>query len=294
MIAPGMQFQSFVAMLERTLNGADGVEIRSPMRLRDRDTGRLREHDVVIVRTTHHDQHLTAVECRDRSRNVTVNDVEAFANKCQRTGVHHGVIVAAHGFANTARVKARAQNISCVDLAEAERFPWVGSNVVTVRTLNFLASRCDLVLDDPNKTAKPPYQLLDASGEGIADSELYALIDESMTPEEREMPPSTPRSGWLVTDGGGMRVRDGGGRMFAVERLRLRYSFEFTETSGRFSLHAYRSGSSDLEIAFSQGGSADTALTMIKSDALVTGYITHPTSAKPWVKVGDLPARRTE
>ncbi|GAM99780.1 hypothetical protein U91I_03435 [alpha proteobacterium U9-1i] len=296
MARPGEQFQNFVAMLERTLNPIDGVEVHSPYHLRDRDTGELREHDVVIIRTTHHDRHLTAVECRDRSRKVTVNEVEGFANKCQHTGVHHGVIVAAKGFTKSARAKAAAQNISCVELAAAERFSWMGQNILTVRSFNFLEIRCDLVLDDPAKASKPPYQLIDAAGATLPDDTLMALIDEAMPDDEREAPANTPRHGSLDAEVRGYRVRDGEGQFYEVQRIRLRYTLQIAETSAPFSLHTYTSGSSNLDIAHGDGGTGQEAasITMIGSESGVTGFVRHPTAIKPWIKVGDLPAKKLD
>jgi hypothetical protein len=64
------------------------------------------------------------MECRDRSREIGVPDVEAFKKKCERTGVHRGVIVSASGFAKTALAKAESMDIGCMALEDAERFNW--------------------------------------------------------------------------------------------------------------------------------------------------------------------------
>jgi hypothetical protein len=83
---------------------------------------------------------------------------------------------------------------------------------------------------------------------------------------------------------------------FAVREVNLRYTFQLTETSAPFSLHTYSGASSDLEIAFSQGGdnSGAASVTLISSDSGVTGVVNHPTATKPWIKVGDLPAHRLD
>lgn len=108
-------------MLERAFGREKGVTIHSPHRLRDKDTGKLREHDVVIVRKSHHGETLTAVECKDRGRPVGVDFVEQFSKKNEKTGIHHGIIVSATGFAETAKTKAKALNITCMTLWS---WPW--------------------------------------------------------------------------------------------------------------------------------------------------------------------------
>ena len=99
----GKRLERVVAMLEGIFAGANATIEAPCRRLVDRDTGRLREHDVVITWDHGHHRIITAVECRDRSRPVGVPAIEAFADKCARTGVQSGVVVSAAGFANTAR-----------------------------------------------------------------------------------------------------------------------------------------------------------------------------------------------
>jgi hypothetical protein len=52
---------------DRASNHDSNVLVESPKRLRDKDTGRLREHDVVLIFTQRHHEILMALECRDRS-----------------------------------------------------------------------------------------------------------------------------------------------------------------------------------------------------------------------------------
>ena len=90
----------------------------------DKDTGRQREHDVVLTFSLGHHTLVMALECRDRSRKVGVPDLEAFRNKCDRTGVHRAIVVSATGFTRTALAKAEALEIGCLGLEEADRFNW--------------------------------------------------------------------------------------------------------------------------------------------------------------------------
>jgi hypothetical protein len=79
---------------------------------------------VVVTFALQHHSIVLALECRDRSRKVGVPEVEAFRNKCDRTGVHRAVIVSASGFTTTAIKKAEALEIGCLGLEDADRFDW--------------------------------------------------------------------------------------------------------------------------------------------------------------------------
>ena len=134
----GEALERLIASLERTLADKQNVTVESPKRLTDKITGKLREHDVILAVNQGHHVFLIAIECRDLSRPITVNQVEGFWKKCQDTGVGQGVIVSAAGFYNTAKTKADHLGIRCLDLEEVESFDWLlapGINVVTKRLL---------------------------------------------------------------------------------------------------------------------------------------------------------------
>jgi hypothetical protein len=121
----GRSLEKLVAYLERHLTANDMVTVESPKRLRDKSTGRLREHDVVLTIASGHHTVLVAVECRDRNRPVGVTQLEGFAKKCQETGIGQGVIVSPRGFTNTAPAKARALGIRCLSLDQVNILPWL-------------------------------------------------------------------------------------------------------------------------------------------------------------------------
>jgi hypothetical protein len=121
----GKSLEELVSSLENVLGDSGNVVVESPKRLRDKITGKLREHDVVLTINQAHHQVIVAIECRDRSRPITVNQVEGFCKKCQDTGVDHGVIVSSIGFYNTARQKSDFLGIRCLDIEEVESFNWM-------------------------------------------------------------------------------------------------------------------------------------------------------------------------
>lgn len=123
----GKSLEILVAHLEKALAGNDNVTITAPKKVRDRITNRLREHDVVIAIRQGHHEYQIAIECRDLSRPITVNQVEGFWKKCQDTGVQ-GIIVSTKGFCKPARTKATHLGIRCFDLEQAKSFNWLGAS----------------------------------------------------------------------------------------------------------------------------------------------------------------------
>jgi hypothetical protein len=120
----GAAFHRLVHAIESATASNKDVVVEAPKRVKDMDTGKPREHDVVLtVRAGHHEAVL-AIECRDRSRPVSVPEIEAFHNKCQRTGISRGIIVSPLGFTRTGLRKADSLSIGCLTLEQVEGFNW--------------------------------------------------------------------------------------------------------------------------------------------------------------------------
>jgi len=135
----GRDLPRLIHAIESSLHSGANVIVESPKRLIDRDTGRLREHDIVLTFLQGHHQLLLALECRDRSRPVGVPEVEAFCAKCQRTGINSGIIVSSKGFTRSAIIKADTNNVGCLSLEEVDRFDWCLAPGVSVLNHDLLA-----------------------------------------------------------------------------------------------------------------------------------------------------------
>ena len=101
----GKSLELLIAGIEKLFNYKNNpaIEVISPCKIRDNITGKLREHDVCMeIRSNYHSL-ITAFECRDRSRPVGVNQIEAFKNKCEATNINQGIIVSTSGFYMTAK-----------------------------------------------------------------------------------------------------------------------------------------------------------------------------------------------
>jgi hypothetical protein len=120
MTRAGRSLEILVANLEEALREDNRTQIQSPAFLPDKTTGNRREHDVLLVVDQGHHNLRIAMECRDRSRPVGVNQVEAFATKCRETGIDSAVIVSSSGFYASARKKAEGLGVRCLELKEVE------------------------------------------------------------------------------------------------------------------------------------------------------------------------------
>ena len=160
----GRSLEKLVAYLERHLSANDMVTVESPKRLRDKSTGRLREHDVVLTITSGHHTVLVAVENRDRSRPTGVTQLEAFAKKCQETGVNQGVIVSPCGFTKTAPAKARALGIGCLSLDQVNVLPWLLSEHFELYRTSYV--HIDFTIIPENDFEKKPEQFILETDDG--------------------------------------------------------------------------------------------------------------------------------
>jgi len=121
----GRDLEKLIAVLEKSLSKDPTRTVTSPFFVKDRVTNDKREHDVGIVFKDGHREILTALECRDRSRKVTVNEVEAFATKCADTRVDRCGIVSSNGFSANALSKAKHLKVECYTLEEVESLAWM-------------------------------------------------------------------------------------------------------------------------------------------------------------------------
>ncbi|AZV19252.1 restriction endonuclease [Mesorhizobium sp. M7A.F.Ce.TU.012.03.2.1] len=291
---PGQRFHNLVATLERMFAHQDNVTVASSLRLPDKDTGQLREHDVVIIRRTHHGPNLTSIECRDQGRKVGVPQIEAFAKKCEKTGIHRGIVVAANGFTSTARTKAKALNLTCMDLAEAESFEWIGTVTIVGQFHNFIAiEACVRVVQNGLRVANPP-TVYTSDGSIYTGEGIQSLILDKLAPEDRKPAIRRTLNGKFVAPMVGFYVIDALGQHFQVEDITFSYVLEIETMERPIMLHWYAGESETLEIATGQitFSSGQSTLAFVKSKDGVVGYVASSGGMDHRVKIGDLPERR--
>ena len=146
---PGEKLQRIVKAIEAAINIDQRISVESPKFLKDMDTGRMREHDVVLTIKQKHHTILIALECKATAKKVGSPEVEAFHAKCQRTGINRGIIVSSRGFSKPGRKKAEASGIECFTLEDAIGFDWCIASSITFRRREVRAVN---VISDPGPT----------------------------------------------------------------------------------------------------------------------------------------------
>ena len=95
-----------------------GAVVKSPDRLRDLDTKRLREVDASIRYSVGSAEILVTVECRKRSGPADVTWIEQLATKRNKIGAAKTIAVSSSGFTNSARQSAERYGIELRILGE--------------------------------------------------------------------------------------------------------------------------------------------------------------------------------
>lgn len=133
--------------------------------------------------------------CRDRSRPITVNQVEGFWKKCKDTGVDHGVMVSSLGFYNTARKKSDFLGIRCLDIEEVESFDWMLAQGMHSLTKRLLHHEWIFYPENESVSDKTNIEVMDVNGNllsqealtSIALSQLTNLLPERLVPVEKDI-----------------------------------------------------------------------------------------------------------
>jgi hypothetical protein len=234
----GKSLEDLVAKLERVLAG-QGVLIEAPKKLRDKVTKKLREHDVVLTFNQGHHRMITALECRDRSRHVGVEQVEAFHTKCQHTGIDKGVIVSPTGFTKTARAKAEHCGIRCLDLKFVERFDWLLGQEMQVATIG-LGPNCHFtcIPAEPLDPKPTEFEILNEKGGLVSHSNLLNNVRLNLG-RLHHLPAGNRQQGIRFATPG-YRLRDRAtGRTCALARIDAVADVIVTTTKAPFQLVSY-------------------------------------------------------
>jgi hypothetical protein len=119
MVKPWRELEKLVADLER-LFADSHVEVKSPDRLRDRHTGRLRDVDVSVRGRVGSSDLLVIIECRSRSKKSEIDWIEQVATKMQDVGAHRALAVSAKPFTAGAIKKAAGWGIELRTFSEVD------------------------------------------------------------------------------------------------------------------------------------------------------------------------------
>lgn len=250
---PGEHLQQLVEVIERATHYDANVLVESPKRLPDKDTGTLREHDVVLTFTQRHHKLAVALECRDRGRRTGVPDVEAFRLKCLRTGIDRGVMVSSTGFTKTALVKAASLHIGCLSLDQAAGFDWCSAPGVERRQRHLISAYAGMVIErDLPPLDGRSFYMNDGTRidqERVTQFALNAL--NSLQPDMAEAANKPISRRFLEQNPPIYTLDDATGDRVAVKELRLEVAYENRVTLFPFDFHQYvdRAGGRELSTA---------------------------------------------
>lgn len=235
MAREGRSLETLAHALE-TLTSADPrVTLASPGRLRDLASDQVREHDVLMTFVDGHHRVITGFECRDRTAAVGVPDVEAYAKKCQRTGVHQPVIVSATGFTDTALEAARLENVLLLALDEVDSLPWLAMQELTIDEREFLRFDAKGATDDP-AAADQDLQLLAADGTPLdvrmVGQHIMMELDRSLLSEGENLMR-------VVSPGLVANARSSDGRIVPITNLFGDLVFHLHEQKVPVAIHSY-------------------------------------------------------
>lgn len=111
------EFERLVARIERAASPRGSV-VKSPDRVRDLTTGRMREVDASIRTKVGTAEILITIECRRRSRRDDDTWIEQLATKRQKIGAAKTIAVSAVGFTDSAIQTARSVGIELRTLSK--------------------------------------------------------------------------------------------------------------------------------------------------------------------------------
>lgn len=178
---PGKALERLVASLEKALTKNPNVTVHLSKQLRDRTTGKLRQHDVVLELKEGHHSVLIAIECKDHSRPIGVPQVEGFGAKCLDTGISQGIIVSTKGFCKTARTKAAHLGIRCLDIEEVEHFDWLLASGIHTTTTHLLNHDWKFFPVKDGVVERNEFEVLDSNGNVLTMDTLSANAQNQLT-----------------------------------------------------------------------------------------------------------------
>ena len=131
------EFQQLVAYIYSRITPMGGQVTESAELLEDGSTKK-REIDILIEHKVSGIELKIAIECRDRSRDETVEWIDSLIGKYSRLKVNKVVAVSSTGFSNEAERKAAAHGIDTITAEEATKVDWaarIAAELFTVRLI---------------------------------------------------------------------------------------------------------------------------------------------------------------
>lgn len=249
MAKSGKVLERVVSNVEKILGSDSQAVVETRKKLRDKTNGKLREHDVLVrVKHAHHDV-LIALECRDRSRKITVEQIEGFKAKCDHTGVDCGGIVSPKGFTAGALEKARFLGIRCLTLTDEASFRWLLMPGILCLSEKVLRTNFKFNIDVPPEGKPVNASVLDANGTEITTANLAPSVRERFSELSRERELRGCGAIVMRFSGSDLRIRDNeSGEIFDVKSIDVRIEYAISARLAPFELASYSSVTDSTKI----------------------------------------------
>lgn len=173
MARKGREFEKLIQRIERAINPKE-TKVESPGYLKDIDTDKDREVDVLISYLDMPHPFLIAVECRDRQGNEDVTWIEQLIEKRNSVTVDKVIAVSSKGFSLGAIKKAKSHNIQTLNLSklppDVEQV--ILSKVMKIQHLNVEAEKILILLNDQHADLLKRLRV-EMKGKGLNEVMLY-------------------------------------------------------------------------------------------------------------------------
>lgn len=116
------QFEALVAKIQQAFSPDANVKLNDM--IIGRRSGIPRQIDISIRKSIGQYKILVVVECKDYSKPVDVKDVEDFLGLADDVGANKGAMVAANGFTEAAKTRAKDAGVDVYRLVDAEDHDW--------------------------------------------------------------------------------------------------------------------------------------------------------------------------
>jgi hypothetical protein len=116
------QFEVLVAKIQADLAGAAAVVTPNDKIMGK--TGILRQIDVSIRANVGQFQILVVIDCKDYNHPLDIKDVEEFIGMSQDVGAHRAAMVAAKGYSEAAKLRAKGAQIELYTVVDTGEHPW--------------------------------------------------------------------------------------------------------------------------------------------------------------------------
>lgn len=116
------QFELLVARIQADLAGANALVTPNDKIMGK--TGIYRQIDVSIRANVGQFPILVVIDCKDYNHPLDIKDVEAFISMAQDVGAHRAAMVAANGYSEAARIRAKAAQIELYTVVDTGDHPW--------------------------------------------------------------------------------------------------------------------------------------------------------------------------